>query len=150
MHIIATGWTWWPSLNPLGAWSAGAALISAATWFLVDHRLLRSERAHGWLTVAAPLLLLGLVFFRKVYVDPNSFGLAYGWPYRRYEGPDASDYMADYIFIAVALVLARKAAWLPSWDLRAFGTMAAVVGIVFLSLECHLLYRVIYAGTFRS
>jgi hypothetical protein len=109
MVMIASR-VWWPSTNPLGAQSVTAVVVSAAAWFLVDRHILPSERAQGWVTIIAPLLLLGLVFYSKVHAD--TFGVRYGWRDWRYHPPDAQNYFADFIFVAVALVLARKAACL--------------------------------------
>jgi hypothetical protein len=33
----------------------------------------------GWLTLTAPLLLLGLDFYSEVHVDASTFGVQYGW-----------------------------------------------------------------------
>src|SRR6187549_2281136 len=108
--------TWWPSLNPFGVWSASAALISAAAWFLVDRRFLHSSRGQDWLTLVAPVLLLAFVFHSKVHADFSPSGLVYDWPDWRYHPPDAQDYFADYIFFVVALLLAFKATRLPPRD----------------------------------
>src|ERR1051326_5605809 len=110
MFFIATHWSWQPSLNPLGYWSPIAALISAAAWFLADHRFLKSQRAHSWLTVVLPICLLAFVFHSKVHVDVLQIGLVYDWHDWRFHPPDAQDFFADYIFIAVSLILAFKAA----------------------------------------
>jgi len=143
--IVATG-AWWPSLNPVGAWSLTAVLVSAATWILVDRCVVRNPRGQAWLTVIAPLLLLAFVFYSKVHVDASPLGLAYGWRNWRFHAPDAQDFLADYIFIVVALILAWKGVRLPFRDLRAISAIAIVSALAFLTLELRLLYRDLYAG----
>ncbi len=142
MPVIAT--VWWPSLNPVGLWSATALCIAGSVWLLVEVGFRRSKRSREWLTVVAPLALLAFVFHSKVRVDASSLGFGYGWAYRRF--PDAQDYFADYIFIAVALVLAGKAARLSSLDLRLVGMADLALALSFLCLEFGYLYRRFYAG----
>jgi hypothetical protein len=110
------------SLNPLGAWSAAATLISAIAWFFAEHRFLKNERAHGWLVLILSICLLSFVFHSKVHVDNSRTGLEYDWRSWRFHAPDAQDFFADYIFIAVSLVLALKAGRLPARDLRLVGS----------------------------
>jgi hypothetical protein len=145
MCFIATTWSWEPSLNPLGVVSLAAALISAIAWFFADHPLLKSERAHGWLTVILPICLLSIVFHSKVHVDDSRIGLNYDWRSWRFHAPDAQDFFADYIFITVSLVLALKAARLPARDLRLVGIGIFGLAALFLGLEIGMLFQTRYA-----
>jgi hypothetical protein len=146
MFFIATGGGWQPSLNPLGTWSATAIFISAIAWFSADRRFLKSERAHGWLAILLPICLLAFVFHSKVHIDVMRIGLVYDWRNWRFHAPDAQDFFADYIFIAVSLVLAGKAALLPVRDLRLVGIGIFAIAALFLGLEIGLLFQSRYAG----
>jgi hypothetical protein len=146
MFFIATGGGWWPSLNPLGTWSATAILISAIARFFADRRFLNSERAHAWLVVILPIILLSFVVHSKIHVDASLIGLAYDWRDWRFHAPDAEDFFADYIFIAVSLVLARKAALLPARDLRVVGVGVFALTALFLGLEIGMLFQSRYGG----
>src|ERR1043165_2600061 len=79
MIYLATGAGWWPSLNPLGIWSATAVLISGLAWIFAEHRLLKNERAHGWMTLLLPICLLSFVFHSKVHLDVLRIRLVYDW-----------------------------------------------------------------------
>jgi hypothetical protein len=146
MFFFANTWSWNPSLNPLGLWSVTAALISAAAWFLAGHRFLRCGRAHGWLSLLLPILLLSFVFHSKVHVDVLEIGLVYDWRTWRFHPPDAQDFFADYTFIAVSLVLALKAALQPARDLRLVGIGIFALAALFLGLEIGMLFQSRYAG----
>jgi hypothetical protein len=146
MVFIATTWSWEPSLNPFGMVSLGAALISAIAWFFADRRLLKSERAAGWLALILPTCLLTFVFHSKVHVDYLRIGLVYDWRDWRFHAPDAKDFFADYIFIAVSLILARKATLLPARDLRVVGVGLLALAALFLGLEIGILFTDRYAS----
>lgn len=130
-------------LHPSGAWLFTSVCSSAADWFLVECHWVRSQRARQWLTVLAPLVLLGLVWRSKLSIDILSLSLRYGWPYARF--PEVQDYFADYVFIAVSTVLAWKAARLPVRDLRAVGLGVPACALSSLGLEWVFAYQ-IYAG----
>lgn len=121
-------------------------MISAIAWFLADYRLLKSDRAHGWLSLLLPIFLLAFVFHSKVHVDDFQIGLKYDWPDWRTHAPDAQDFFADYIFITISLVLARKAALLPARDLRIVGIGVFAIAAVFLGLEIGMLFQSQYRG----
>jgi hypothetical protein len=145
MPLFAYSGGWYPSLNPVGIWSLGAALIAAASWFLVERRFLSSERRHAWLMLLAPLFLLAFVFCSKVRLDPLE-PLSFRYDWRRYRFPDAQDYVADYIFVAVGILLSWKAVRLPFCDLRVVGFAELALALTFLALESAFLYRRFYAG----
>src|SRR5256885_1040441 len=121
-----------PDLNLCGSRSITAALFAVGCWILVERRFGFSERAHGWLSVCAPLVLLAFVFHSKVRVRDARW--VYTWGHWGYHA-SAQDYIVDYIFVAVALVLALKAVRLKSLDLRVLGCIDLAIAFMFLYLE---------------
>jgi hypothetical protein len=121
-------------------------MLSAIAWFLADCRFFKSERAHGWLTLLLPICLLSFVFHSKVHVDVLRIGLVYDWRDWRIHPPDAQDFFADYIFIAVSLVLGLKAALLPARDLRVVGVGIFAVAAILLGFEIAMLFQSRYAA----
>jgi hypothetical protein len=132
MHIIAT--LWWPSLNPIGFSSLIAVGVCAAAWFAVERRFFRSERARGWVVIVVPLLLLALAF--RFHSDFSR--------YRTF--PDAQNFFACFICIAVSVALAWKASRLPMRDLRTLGICDLLFSVAFLAFESFSLYRRFYAA----
>ena len=143
MPLFAYSGGWYPSLNPVGSWSAIALGIASSVWLLVEVCFRHSKRSREWLTAVAPLALLGFVFHSKIRVGASSWFFDYWWGSRRF--PNAQDYFADYIFTAVALILAWKAARISALDLRVLGMIDFVLALTFLGLEFGLLYRRFYA-----
>ena len=136
MHILAT--LWFPSLNPVGSSSLVSVAVGAAAWFTVERGFFRGERARAWLTIVMPLLLLGLAFwFHSLFSRYRSF-------------PDAQDFFACYICIAVAVALAWKAARVPFGDLRVFGICDLLFAVTFLGFESVLAYRMFYAASYEG
>jgi len=143
--LLAYSGAWKGPLNLIGGWAAAAALIAASMWFLVERQFLRSKRGHAWLTVLAPLVLLAFVFHSKVRLDPlKPLSLGYGW--QRFRFPSTQDYIADYIFVAVAILLCWKATRLPFPDLKVVAFIELALAMTFLALESVFLYRRFFLG----
>ena len=142
--LLAYSGAWDALLNLVGSWATAAALIAAALWFLVDHQFLPSKRGHAWLTVLAPIVPLAFVFHSKVRLDPLS-PLSFGYGWQRFRFPGTSDYIADYIFVAVAILLCWKATRLSFRDLKVVGFIELAFALTFLALESAFLYRKFYA-----
>ncbi len=92
----------------------------------------------------APLLLIAFVAWSKVQSSPLA-PLFFRYHWGRYRFPNAQDYVADYIFVAVAVLLAWKTTRLSFRDLRLVGFLELALALAFLGLEASLLYEMFRA-----
>jgi hypothetical protein len=137
MAIMATLWS--PYLSPIGRTSIIALMVAATIWLIVERLPVRSARSRAWLTVLAPLPLLLIVLLSKLRFDLLTYAVRYSWQWRSF--PNAEDYVAHYIYIAVACVLAWKARGVPFRDLRAVGILWLCLVATLLACEAYMLYQ---------
>jgi hypothetical protein len=126
MPLLAT--LWWPSLDPIGPASIFAVAIVCIAWVLAEIPALFRFRA--------PILIVSLVLFGSFLVvsaaDLSAFEpLHLPIKYRRF--PDLSDYLANYLFLAVGVIFGFKLRRLGDISRRVGRTVVIVFGTFILA-----------------
>lgn len=127
-------------LHPDGHWQFWAVTISVLTFLVPEVGWSLTVRARAWLSILAPLVLLGFLWQSKVHFAPLTAEVRYDWPYARF--PSHLDDLSDYLFVATALVLSFRAVRLPMKDIRLVGFFLLVASSVFFVLECRMIWQI--------
>ena len=129
---------WWPSLQPFGPTLALAVAVVALAWVLVEI----PSTSH----IRGPLLLASLVVFSTLVVVLPADLLALSplnlhIKYKRF--PGLSDYLANYLLVAVAAVFALKLVRMkrPWWQEVGMVFLAASAGVLLAEFGGLLYYR---------
>src|SRR5262245_54171040 len=131
-----------PSLNPFGPQVLIASLISGGVWLTTEYSFPHRERARGWVSILAPLVLFAFIVRSRIEVDASApLDIVYTLP----PWGSAEEYFACYIIIATALILAFKTARLPATDFKVLGFIEVSMALALLGLEMRALYVTFYA-----
>lgn len=102
MTSVAT--IWWPSLDLVGPASVGALAAVSVAWMLMELPAL--ERFQRQIVGVASILFVAFVYVSAAPLVGLNVLDVWHLKYKRF--PDYSDYVANYIVIAVGLTLAIK------------------------------------------